>query len=224
MKVDSLGTLNSLGLARNKNARYLLASTPEIYGSPLQHPQTEEYWGHVNPIGPRSVYDEAKRFSEAMCMAYFREYSLDIRIARIFNCYGERMRLSDGRVIPNLITQGLKGKPMTLHGDGSQTRSFCYISDLVDGLFDLSIRPDLSGEVFNLGNPDEVTIGELAAAINQQLERPVPVTTVPPMVDDPPKRRPDISKATRLLDFSPRINLAEGISRIIPWFSERIHD
>ncbi len=224
MKVDSLGTLNSLGLARNKNARYLLASTSEIYGSPLQHPQTEEYWGHVNPIGPRSVYDEAKRFSEAMCMAYFREYSLDIRIARIFNCYGERMRLSDGRVIPNLITQGLKGKPMTLHGDGSQTRSFCYISDLVDGLFDLSIRPDLSGEVFNLGNPDEVTIGELAAAINQQLERPVPVTTVPPMVDDPPKRRPDISKATRLLDFSPRINLAEGISRIIPWFSERIHD
>lgn len=224
MKVDSLGTLNSLGLARSKRARYVFASTSEIYGSPLQHPQTETYWGHVNPIGPRSVYDEAKRFSEAMCMAYHRQHGLDIRIVRIFNCYGQRMRLSDGRVIPNLITQGLRGQAMTICGDGAQTRSFCYISDMVDGLFQLSIRPELAGEVFNLGNPDELTIRELAETINRQLARPVPIVFTPMPVDDPPKRCPDIGKAAAKLSFRPLVGLSDGIAQIIPWFSERIHD
>jgi dTDP-glucose 4,6-dehydratase len=224
MKVDSLGTLNTLGLARNKKARYVMASTSEIYGSPKEHPQRESYWGNVNPIGPRSVYDEAKRFSEAMCMAYFREYQLDIRIARIFNTYGERMRLADGRAIPNLITQGLRGEPMTITGDGSQTRSFCYISDLVDGLFELSVRPDLAGEVFNLGNPTEITILEMAETLNRLLPQPVPLVRVPALTDDPHRRRPEISKAASRLGFDPRIPLGEGLSHIIPWFSERIHD
>lgn len=224
MKVDSLGTLNSLGLALNKKARYVLASTSEVYGSPQVHPQTESYWGSVNPIGPRSVYDESKRFSEAMCMAYFREYQLDIRIARIFNTYGERMRLADGRAIPNLITQGLRGQALTINGDGTQTRSFCYISDLVDGLFELSTRPDLNGEVFNLGNPTEVTILELAETLNRLLPGPVPVIMTPALTDDPNRRCPDIGKAVSRLGFKPRVSLAEGLARIIPWFSERIHD
>ena len=224
MKVDSLGTLNSLGLARSKKSRYILASTSEVYGSPLEHPQTEHYWGHVNPIGPRSVYDEAKRFSEAMCMAYHREHQLDIRIARIFNTYGERMRLGDGRAIPNLITQGLSGHPFTIYGDGSQTRSFCYISDLVDGLYALSIRPNLNGEVFNLGNPVELTIRELAETMNRLLKNPVALHFCQTPTDDPPRRRPDIAKASRALDFSPQVALEDGLSRILPWYEERIHD
>jgi len=224
MKVDSLGTLNTLGLARNKKARYIFSSTSEIYGSPLEHPQTETYWGHVNPIGPRSVYDEAKRFSEALCMAYHREHQLDIRIARIFNTYGERMRRKDGRAIPNLITQGLRGEPMMIYGDGSQTRSFCYISDLIDGLFKLSTQAGLSGEVFNLGNPNELSIRTLAETINTLLEKPVDIVFKSPLMDDPPRRRPDISKARNVLGFSPQVGLASGLSRILPWFKERVND
>ncbi|MCS7196262.1 MAG: SDR family oxidoreductase [Aquificaceae bacterium] len=219
MKVDSLGTLHTLGLAKLKRARYILASSSEVYGSPQVHPQTEEYWGHVNPVGPRSVYDEAKRFSEALCMAYHREHGLDVRIARIFNTYGPRMRKRDGRVIPTFIDRALKGKPLPIHGDGSQTRSFCYIEDLVEGLFRLSVAEGLSGQVVNLGNPEEVTIRELAIKIIKVTRSTSELEFLPPRPDDPPRRCPDVSKARKLLQWFPRIPLEEGLERTVKWFA-----
>lgn len=223
MKVDSLGTLNTLGLARNKKARYVFASTSEIYGSPEVHPQKEEYWGNVNPVGIRSVYDEAKRFSEAMCMAYHREHGIDIRIARIFNTYGTRMKLTDGRVIPTFISQALGGKDITIFGDGSHTRSFCYVDDLVEGIYRFSSKEDLDGSVINFGNPDEFSIKELAEKIigltgsgSSIVFREIPE-------DDPPIRKPDITKAGKLLGFSPTVTLDEGLKKIIPWFSRRVN-
>ncbi|MDW8294870.1 MAG: SDR family oxidoreductase [Aquificaceae bacterium] len=219
MKVDSLGTLHTLGLAKLKRARYILASSSEVYGSPQVHPQTEEYWGHVNPVGPRSVYDEAKRFSEALCMAYHREHGLDVRIARIFNTYGPRMRKRDGRVIPTFIDRALRGKPLPIHGDGSQTRSFCYIEDLVEGLFRLSVAEGLSGQVVNLGNPEEVTIRELAIKIIKVTRSTSELEFLPPRPDDPPRRCPDVSKARKLLQWFPRIPLEEGLERTVKWFA-----
>lgn len=222
MKVDSLGTLNTLGLARNKNARYVFASTSEIYGSPQIHPQTEEYWGNVNPVGIRSVYDEAKRFSEAMCMAYYREHGIDIRISRIFNTYGTRMKLTDGRVIPTFLSQALSGKDITIFGDGSHTRSFCYSDDLINGIYDLSNAEDLSGRVVNLGNPDEFSIKSLAEIIISLTgsESNIIYQDIPE--DDPPIRKPDITKAKELLGFSPEISLEEGLKNIIPWFRKKL--
>jgi len=222
MKVDSLGTLNTLGLANNKKSRYVFASTSEIYGSPTVHPQKEEYWGNVNPIGPRSVYDEAKRFSEAMCMAYHREHRIDIRIARIFNTYGTRMKLKDGRVIPTFISQAIKKKDISIFGDGSQTRSFCFVDDLVEGIYKLSLTDGIPGEVVNLGNPEELTIKQVAQMIIEKTNSQSKIIFETMPVDDPPKRKPDISKAERLLKFRPLVSLSLGLDKIIPWFSSRI--
>ncbi|MCS6957040.1 MAG: SDR family oxidoreductase [Aquificaceae bacterium] len=218
MKVDSLGTLNTLGLAKLKKSRYVFASSSEVYGSAQVHPQPEDYWGYVNPTGPRSVYDEAKRFSEALCMAYHREHGLDVRIARIFNTYGPRMRKKDGRVIPTLVEKALKHEPLPVYGDGLQTRSFCYIEDMVDGLFRLSVRENLEGEVINLGNPQEITILELAKEIIRMTNSSSDIVFLPPRPDDPRRRCPDIKKAKRLLDWSPRISLQEGLESTIKWF------
>ena len=222
MKVDSLGTLNTLGLTKNKGSRYVFASTSEVYGSPEVHPQVENYWGNVNPVGIRSVYDEAKRFSEAMCMAYHREHGIDIRISRIFNTYGTRMKLTDGRVVPTFISQALSGKDITIFGDGSHTRSFCFIDDLVDGIYKISTKDNLEGKVINLGNPVEFSIRQLAETIIKITgsESKIIYKEIPE--DDPPIRRPDISKAREILDFNPEIEIEEGLGKIIPWFRERI--
>ena len=220
LKVGSLGTHNALGLAKLKDARFLLASTSEVYGDPEQHPQREDYWGNVNPIGVRGVYDEAKRFAESMTMAYHRYHGLKTRICRIYNTYGERMRLDDGRVLPNLMGQALRGEPLTVYGDGSQTRSFCYVSDLVDGIY-RRLHADFS-EPVNLGNPNEVSILDFAREIleltggNSELEfKPLPQ-------DDPKLRRPDISRARRLLDWEPRVDRAEGLRRTLAYFRTKI--
>ncbi|MBC7332769.1 MAG: GDP-mannose 4,6-dehydratase, partial [Synergistetes bacterium] len=222
MKVDSLGTLNTLGLAKAKGSRYLLASTSEVYGDPEVHPQPEDYWGKVNPIGPRSVYDEAKRFAEAMAMAYYREHGIDVRIARIFNTYGPRMRLDDGRVIPNFICQALRGEPLTVYGDGSQTRSFCYIDDLIEGIYRLATYEGLMGEVFNLGNPDEYTVKELAQLIINLTGSNSGIVYRPLPQDDPKRRRPDITKAMETLGWKPVIPLKEGLLKTIEYFRERL--
>ena len=219
MKVDSLGTLNTLGLAKLKRSRYVFASSSEVYGSAQVHPQPEDYWGYVNPIGPRSVYDEAKRFSEALCMAYYREHDLDVRIARIFNTYGPRMRRGDGRVIPTFIEKALKGESLPIYGDGSQTRSFCYIDDLVEGLFRLSVEEGLKGEVINLGNPEEISILEVAKKIIELTGSSYKIHFLPPRPDDPPKRCPDIRKAERLLNWHPKRSLEEGLNHTIEWFN-----
>lgn len=224
MKVDSLGTLNTLGLAKSKVSRYVFASTSEVYGSSAVHPQSEDYWGHVNPVGPRSVYDEAKRFSEAMCMAYFREHGIDVRIARIFNTYGTRMRLDDGRVIPTFISQALKNEDITIFGKGDQTRSFCFIDDLTEGVYTLSTRDDLAGEVVNLGNPEELSIRKLADTVIEKTASRSKLKFESMPVDDPPIRQPDISKARKLLGFDPDVPLSEGLDRIIPWFKKKIED
>ena len=224
MKVDSLGTLNTLGLAKSKVSRYVFASTSEVYGSPAVHPQSEDYWGHVNPVGPRSVYDEAKRFSEAMCMAYFREHGIDVRIARIFNTYGTRMRLDDGRVVPTFISQALKDEDITIFGEGDQTRSFCFIDDLTEGIYTLSTRDDLAGEVVNLGNPEELSIRKLADTVVEKTASRSKLKFESMPVDDPPIRQPDISKARKLLGFDPGVSLSEGLDRIIPWFKKKIED
>ncbi len=222
MKVDSVGTLNTLGLAREKGARYIFASTSEVYGNPLVHPQPEDYWGNVNPVGPRSVYDEAKRFSEALTMAYHRQHGLDVRIVRIFNTYGPRMRINDGRVIPNFIYQALKGEPLTVYGDGIQTRSFCYIDDLVEGIYRVAVKEGLGGEVFNLGNPEEFTILELAKKIIEITGSRSGIVFLDRPQDDPDRRRPDITKARKVLGWEPRVGLDEGLRRTVEWFRERV--
>ncbi len=223
LKVDSLGTFHTLGLAKAKNARYVFASTSEVYGDPQVHPQPETYWGYVNPIGRRSVYDEAKRFSEATCMAYFREHGVDVRILRIFNTYGPRMRLDDGRVIPNFIGQALRDEPLTVYGDGSQTRSFCYIDDLVEGIFIATMKEGLEGEVFNLGNPEEYPIIELAKKIIEITGSNSSIEFLPLPEDDPKRRCPDITKAKNILGWEPKISLDEGLKLTIEYFSKKIN-
>jgi nucleoside-diphosphate-sugar epimerase len=222
MKVDSLGTLNTLGLAKEKKARYVLASTSEVYGDPLVHPQPETYFGNVNPIGPRSVYDEAKRFAEALCMAYFREHKVDVRIARIFNTYGERMRADDGRVIPSFITAALLGKPLEINGDGTQTRSYCYVKDLVEGIFKIATADGISGEVFNVGNPEEYSVIETAMIIKEMTGSKSEIVFKPALPDDPKKRRPDISKIKRVLGWEPKTPFREGLKRTIEWFKQKL--
>lgn len=220
LKVGSLGTHNTLGLAMAKGARYLLASTSEVYGDPQVHPQDESYWGHVNPVGPRGVYDEAKRFAEAMAMAYHRFHGVEVRIARIFNTYGPRMRPSDGRVVSNLLVQAIEGKPLTIYGDGSQTRSFCYVDDEVRGLIAL-LDSDEVGPV-NLGNPGEFTIAELADLVVEVTGCASEVRHEPLPVDDPTQRRPDISLARRVLGWQPEVELREGLARTADWFRRQL--
>lgn len=233
LKVGSLGTHKALGLAKAKSARFLLASTSETYGDPQVHPQPEEYWGHVNPVGPRGVYDEAKRFGEAMTMAYHRYHGLDTRIVRIFNTYGTRMRPHDGRVISNLIVQALKGEPLTVYGDGQQTRSFCYVSDLIDGILRLLMIPNAGpsksadGRAFqdddihlptNIGNPGEFTVIELARLVLEMTGSKSIIEYKPLPVDDPRVRRPDIGRARRILGWEPGVSLEEGLKNTIAFF------
>ncbi len=220
MKVGALGTHNALGLARSKGAAFLLASTSECYGDPLVHPQTEDYWGNVNPIGPRGVYDEAKRFAEALTMAYHRYHKMDTKIVRIFNTYGPRMRLRDGRVVPAFIGQALTGEPITVFGDGSQTRSFCYVSDLIDGIFRLMMSR--FHEPVNIGNPHEMTIKEFAEAIRDRIAPKAEIVYKPLPVDDPKVRQPDISRARRELGWEPRVIFDEGITKTIAYFRDRV--
>jgi dTDP-glucose 4,6-dehydratase len=210
LKVGALGTHKTLGLAREKGALYLLASTSEVYGDPLEHPQTEDYWGNVNPIGPRGVYDEAKRFAEAMTMAYHRYHGLDTRIARIFNTYGPRMRLEDGRVVPNFIAQALRHEPLTVYGDGAQTRSFCYVSDLIEGIYRLLFSDEV--EPVNLGNPEEMSILEFARVVNEITGNSAGVVHEPLPEDDPQVRQPDITRAREVLGWEPVVPLEEGNS------------
>jgi dTDP-glucose 4,6-dehydratase len=221
LKVGALGTHKALGLAKDKGARFLLASTSEVYGDPQIHPQPESYYGYVNPIGPRGVYDEAKRFAEALTMAYQRYHGLETRIVRIFNTYGPRMRLRDGRVVPNFICQALKHEPLTIYGDGSQTRSFQYVDDLIEGIYRLLLSDE--GEPVNLGNPGEFTISEFANLINRITENPAGVIYKDNRTqDDPQVRQPDISKAQRVLDWEPQISLEEGLRQTVPWFREQL--
>jgi dTDP-glucose 4,6-dehydratase len=218
LKVGALGTHNALGLAKSKGAAFLLASTSEVYGDPLVHPQKEDYWGNVNPIGPRGVYDEAKRFGEAMVMAYHRYHRLDTKIVRIFNTYGPRMRLEDGRVVPAFIGQALAGKPLTVFGDGSQTRSFCYVSDLIEGITRLAWSE--THEPVNIGNPKEMTIAEFADAILGLIDTGSIVEYKPLPVDDPKVRQPDISRARELLGWEPKVAFPEGIKETIAYFAD----
>lgn len=220
LKVGSLGTHNTLGLAKAKKARYMLASTSEVYGDPLEHPQKETYWGHVNPIGIRGCYDEAKRFAEAMTMAYHRHHGLDTRILRIFNTYGERMRLDDGRALPSFVSSAIKGEPMTVFGDGSQTRSFCYVSDLIEGIWRL-LHTEIH-EPVNLGNPSEITIldfaKEVQSIVRELTGKDIPITYKPLPADDPKQRRPDITRAREVLGWEPKVDRAEGLRRTITYF------
>ena len=216
LKVGALGTHNALGLAKAKQATFVLASTSEVYGDPLEHPQTESYWGNVNPIGPRGVYDEAKRFAEAMTTAYRRCHGLDTKIVRIFNTYGPRMRVRDGRAVPNFIAQALRGEDLTVYGDGTQTRSFCYVSDLVDGILRL-MRSDANDPV-NLGNPNEMTVAGIAEQIIRLTGSSSRIVHQPLPVDDPKVRQPDIGRARAVLGWEPRVPLAEGLTETIAWF------
>ncbi len=216
LKVGALGTHNTLGLAKLKKARYLLASTSEVYGDPQVHPQKEDYWGHVNPIGPRGVYDEAKRFAEAMTMAYRRYHKLDSKIIRIFNTYGPRMRIKDGRVVPNFIDQALNNKNLTVYGDGKQTRSFCYYSDLVEGIYRM-IRSKHSGPI-NLGNPDEFTILQFAQLVIEMTDTKSKIVFKPLPVDDPKTRQPNIALAKRVLKWKPAVKLEKGLKETLTWF------
>lgn|SRR5262249_12928686 len=234
LKVGSLGTHKALGLAKAKNARFLLASTSEVYGDPQVHPQPEEYWGHVNPVGPRGVYDEAKRFGEAMTMAYHRYHRLDTRIVRIFNTYGTRMRPHDGRVISNFVVQALKGEPLTVYGDGDQTRSFCYVSDLIEGILRLLLAPENtksrtdSGEQddihlpTNIGNPGEFTVIQLARMVIELTGSPSVIEHKELPVDDPRVRQPDISRAQRVLGWEPVVSLEEGLRKTIAYFKREV--
>jgi dTDP-glucose 4,6-dehydratase len=224
LKVGALGTHKALGLAKAKGARFLLASTSEVYGDPLVHPQAEDYWGNVNPVGPRGVYDESKRFAEALTMAYQRYHGVQTRIARIFNTYGPRMRLDDGRVVPNFVRQALKGESLTVYDEGTRTRSFCYVSDLVEGL----VRLLMSQEVYpvNLGNPHEMTILEFAHKVVAAVGGPSGIVFIHPdderTKDDPLVRQPDIAKARHVLDWHPRVPLEEGLAKTVEWFRSRL--
>ncbi len=224
LKVGALGTHKALGLAKAKGARFLLASTSEVYGDPLVHPQSEDYWGNVNPVGPRGVYDESKRFAEALAMAYHRYHGVQTRIARIFNTYGPRMRSDDGRVVPNFVRQALLGQPLTVYDEGTRTRSFCYVSDLTEGL----VRLLMSSEVHpvNLGNPNEMTILEFARQVVSAVGGPSEIIFVHPdderTKDDPMVRQPDISKARRLLGWQPQVPLEEGLAKTVEWFRTRL--
>ena len=233
LKVGSLGTHKALGLAKEKRARFLLASTSEVYGDPQIHPQPEEYWGHVNPVGPRGVYDEAKRFGEAITMAYHRSHGLDTRIVRIFNTYGSRMRPNDGRVVSNFIVQALKGEPLTVYGDGNQTRSFCYVSDLISGIIKLLMHEGAGASLqggagermaedihlpVNIGNPGEFTVKELAEKVIELTRSSSSLSYKPLPIDDPQIRQPDINRAAKLLDWGPVVSLEEGLIRTIDYF------
>jgi len=221
LKVGSLGTHKALGLAKEKGARFLLASTSETYGDPLVHPQREDYWGNVNPVGPRGVYDEAKRFAEALTMAYHRAHKVDTRIVRIFNTYGPRMRIDDGRVVPTFIAQALRGEGLTVFGDGSQTRSFCYVQDLIDGIFHLIFSTEYH-EPVNLGNPQEMTILEFAKAILRFTGSESDITFRDLPVDDPKVRKPDISLAKKLFTWEPKVPLEEGIRQTLEYFQKNL--
>lgn len=223
LRVNSEGTYRLLEAARSWGSRFLMASTSEIYGDPLEHPQREEYWGNVNSVGPRSCYDESKRFAEALTAEYGRSYGLDVRTVRIFNTYGPHSRLDDGRIVPNFIGQALRGEPITIYGDGSQTRSFCYVSDLVAGLQAVMLAPDQAGEVFNLGNPAEQTVlgfARLVARIAGRGEAAIAYCPLP--IDDPTRRRPDISKARDRLGWEPVVAIERGLGDTVSWFQERI--
>ncbi len=222
MKAGALGTHNTLGVARVHNARYMLASTSEIYGDPLEHPQKETYWGHVDPIGVRSVYDEAKRFAEALTMAYHRYHSINTCIVRIFNTYGPSMRLDDGRALPNFLQQALRHEPLSIYGNGLQTRSFCYVDDLIEGIYRLLVSEE--HDPVNIGNPDEMSILEFANTINQIVENPAGLIFKPDLRlgDDPQRRQPDITRAKTILGWSPTINLSQGISKTIPYFKSKL--
>ena len=221
LKVGALGTHNALGLAKAKNAVFLLASTSEVYGDPLVHPQPEEYWGNVNPIGPRGVYDEAKRFAEAITMAYHRTHGINTKIVRIFNTYGPRMRVKDGRAIPNFLKQALTGKDLTVYGNGSQTRSFCFVSDLIEGIYRLLISEQ--NNPVNIGNPNEMTIQNLADKILQATGSQSKIVQVPLPEDDPKTRQPNITLAKNLLDWKPKVSLNEGLESTIKYFKEQLN-
>src|SRR5436190_1814802 len=220
LKVGALGTHNTLGLAKDKEASFILASTSEVYGDPLEHPQKEDYWGNVNPIGPRGVYDEAKRFAEAITMAYHRYHRLDTKIVRIFNTYGPRMRLRDGRVVPAFIGQALSGQPLTVFGDGSQTRSFCYVSDLIDGIFRLMVSAE--NDPVNIGNPREMTIEEIARTIIRMTGSKSRIVYRPLPTDDPKVRQPDITRARTKLGWEPKVQLEEGLVKTIEYFRSKV--
>jgi dTDP-glucose 4,6-dehydratase len=222
LKVGSLGTHKALGLAKEKKARFLLASTSEVYGDPEIHPQNEAYWGNVNPIGPRGVYDEAKRFAEAITMAYNRFHGVETRIVRIFNTYGPRMRLDDGRALPTFVGQALRGEDITVYGDGSQTRSFCYVSDLVDGIFKLLLSNEVNP--VNIGNPDEITIKEFAEEVIKQTNSKSKIIYESLPEDDPKVRQPDISKAKKLLGWTPKVNREEGLKITVKYCENRIRE
>jgi dTDP-glucose 4,6-dehydratase len=220
LKVGSLGTHKALGLAKNKHARFLLASTSEIYGDPLVHPQTEDYWGNVNTIGPRGCYDEAKRFAEALTMAYHKEHGVETRIVRIFNTYGPRMRLHDGRVVPAFVSQALKHRPLTVFGRGGQTRSFCYVSDLIDGIYRLMMSA--YDQPVNIGNPAEMTVLDFAKEIIRATGSRSRIVFRPLPQDDPRQRRPDITRARKILRWAPKVRLAEGLARTIEYFRGKV--
>jgi dTDP-glucose 4,6-dehydratase len=220
LKVGAMGTHNALGLARAKGAGLLLASTSEVYGDPLVHPQREDYWGNVNPIGPRGCYDEAKRFAEAIVMAYHRMHDIDTKIVRIFNTYGPRMRLKDGRIVPNFVRQALTGEPMTVYGDGSQTRSFCYATDLVDGIYRLMLSKD--NLPTNVGNPSEFTVLEFAHLVKKLTNSKSEIVFEPLPQDDPKQRKPDITKAREVLGWEPKIELEEGLTKTLEYFQTRL--
>ena len=219
--VNSQGTHQMLEQAHKQKARFLFSSTSEAYGDPLVHPQTEEYWGNVNPIGPRACYDESKRLGETLTMEYVRRFGVDARIVRIFNTYGPNSQANDGRMIPNFITQALQDKPLTIYGDGNKTRSICYVSDMVDGLLLAMFKPDTTGEVFNLGNTEEHTVYEYARTVIRLCEASSEIIYEPARVDDPERRRPDISKARRVLGWQFKVSKEEGLRRTIEWFSNQ---
>lgn len=220
LKVGSLGTHNALGLAMEKGASFLLASTSEVYGDPEEHPQKEDYWGNVNPVGPRGVYDEAKRFAEAMTMAYHRTHRVDTKIVRIFNTYGERMRINDGRALPTFMTQALRGEDITVFGDGSQTRSFCYVSDLIDGIYKLMMSGE--HEPVNLGNPNEINMLELAKEIIELTASSSRIVFKELPVDDPKVRRPDITRARKILGWEPAVSRSDGLQRTLKYFKKKL--